>query len=190
MMNKTDRKYRFTEIMTALSLLPDICEIEEHDTPCECYGDYTPDMWVLPNGAKGITDGYLRDALICQILKDDNPSFTMKAVGTFLNTAMTHINQDDVDEPSDEDLELIGLSCNIMWAQGNATGLFNGLGLLGRLCMIHGKDLPDIATMILRPNGSAQTFGVLDPNDILEGSLSKKAMFEMMKKSAEQADNE
>jgi hypothetical protein len=189
-MNKMDRKYRFTEIMTALSLLPDICENEEHEAVCECYGEYTPDKWVLPNGARGIKDSYLRDAIICQLLRDDNPAFTMKVVGTFLNTAMTHINQDDVDEPSDEDLELIGVACNVMWAQGNATGLFNALGLLGRLCMTFQKDLPEIATLILRSNGNANAFGGLDPNDILEGSLSKKAMFEKLKKSADEADNE
>lgn len=180
-----ERKYRFTEIMSALEMLPALCEIEEHQMPdCECYdGVETPDNWKLPNGSAGIDDSAIRDALICQILKRDDDNFIMKSVGVFLNTAMSSIIEvDDSDDIKESDLELMGTTVNILWAIGNASGLFNTLGMLGRVCMAHGREIPEIATIVLKGNKGAKIFGQLDPYEILESNISRADLLARLKR--------
>ena len=59
-----DKKYRFLELMSAVSMLP---SIDMADTQ-EAEGS---EDWLFPNLTKDIADGDLRDAILCQALRED-----------------------------------------------------------------------------------------------------------------------
>lgn len=167
-MNNTDRKYRFTEIMSAVSLLPDMSP----------KGTATPEEmeqlegWVFPNLTSGIADDRIKDAILCQAFKGDD-EFKFKLVALLSNSAMKSISearQQDT-KPSDDDLQALAISANILWAEGQGTGLFQLLGLLGQVCSAFDLPLPSLATTFLKAQSGIDRYGKLDPYAILEGQV-------------------
>jgi hypothetical protein len=165
-MNVAERKYRFSEIMSTVSLLPDI-SMDDSDAN---EGAEIAQEWVLPNLTMGLSDKRLQNSIICQALRE-NTEFQFKIVALLTNSATNSIQQkiDNDDKPSDEDVEAIGVGANILWSIGETTGLFQTLGLLGSLRANFDVSLPTNAYNFLRSNGGVEAYGQLDPLSILEG---------------------
>jgi hypothetical protein len=176
-MDNTERKYRFSEIMSAVSLLPDMSP----------KGTATPDEleelegWVLPNLTNGISDDKMKDAILCQAFKGDE-EFKFKLVALLSNSAMKNISearQQDT-KPTDDDLTALSISANILWAEGQGTGLFQLLGLIGQICTSFDMPIPSLATLFLRTQEGIERYGKLDPYAILEGQVAYKHVREAL----------
>lgn len=169
-MKPQDAKYRFDELMTTLSLLPD--EPEGVDE-----GEIDTDAWVFPNLTRDLSEPEMYNAILCQSLKPtEDETVTFKLITVLANSAMVHINHimqetDGEGKPTKDDLMAISIACNILWAKGGGLPLFNMMGLLGHICGKFELDLPTLATAFLRGNDGADKFGKLNPYDILEGKV-------------------
>lgn len=168
-MNNQDRKYRFSEIMSTVSLLPDM----------EMTGEPTLEQaeklneWFIPNSTEGLMDTQIKDAILCQAFREDE-NFKFKLVALLSNTAMKGIveaRQND-NKPNPEDLQALAISANILWAEGQGLGLFQLLGLIGSICANTDTELPSLATLFLRANADIDRYGKLDPIAILEGNVT------------------
>ena len=170
-MDVLERKYRFSEIMSAVSLLPEISMQDElSDEEAEVAKE-----WLLPNSTSGFEDMKVRNAVICQAMREDT-EFKFKLVALLSNTALQSIAEarDKDTKPSDADLQALAVSANILWAGGEARGLFQLLGLLGSVCGTFDMELPSLATTFLRSNSSVERYGKLDPFDILEEKITRE----------------
>lgn len=168
-MNNQERKYRFTEIMSTVSLLPDI---EVHGEPTLEEAEMM-NGWVLPNRTAGLMDDKIKDAILCQAFREDE-GFKFKLVALLSNSAIQGISEARIKDtkPSDEDLQALAISANILWAEGQAKGLFQLLGMLGSICTSADVELPTLSTLFLRSNGDIERYGKLDPIAILEGNVT------------------
>jgi hypothetical protein len=165
-MNADERTYRFTEIMSAVSMLPDI-DMENPETE-------GAEDWRLPNLTVGLADKKLRDAILCQTFKEDE-QFKFKIVANFCNSALTSIKAkvDNDDSPSADDLEAIAISANILWELGQTRALFGMLGMLGHTCEQFELDIPELAKAFIKGNDKIGAFAKRNPYDILNDSLTE-----------------
>jgi hypothetical protein len=171
----TDLMYRFGEIMSAVSMLPDISmDDNKSDEEAELVKDV-----LLPNLTKDIAEGALRDAILCQAFREDD-EFKFKLVALLSNSAIKRFNEcmENDTKPSEDDLEAIAISANILWSIGQTRGLYQMLGLLGTVCGMTDTKLPELATAFLRPTNGVENFGRLDPIAILNGELTPKDVLE------------
>jgi hypothetical protein len=164
-MNKSDRQYRFSEIMSAISMLPSIDMADDSSEGAE--------DWVLPYLTKGVSDSKLRDAILCQAMREDE-EFKFKLVATLSNSAKASIKQKfEADEkPDSDDMEALGISANILWSLNQDVALYGLLGMLGTICAQFDVELPPISTAFLRGAGGIHNFGKLDPIKILSDEIS------------------
>jgi hypothetical protein len=161
-MNATERKYRFSEIMSTVSLLPDV-DMESHELA-------STEGWVLPNSTDGLSDSKIRDAIISQTVRE-NTEFKFKVVALLCNTATNNINSHAHDEtkPTEDDLEAFAISAHVLWSIGHTTSLFGVLGMLAQICENFDMQVPKSVILLLRPNSGFTNFGNADPFKILEG---------------------
>lgn len=161
-MNTAERKARFTEIMTAVELAPDnISGVEELEAT------------MLPNLTEGLSDFALKDALLSQVFRESE-EFKVKFVAILTNSSMKSImdkvNADKT--PNQDDLYGFAISANVLWAEGVANPLFRVMGMLAHTCSEFDLEIPELATIILRPNESAQEFSKFSPMRLLEGDIT------------------
>lgn len=158
-MNTQERKYRFTEIVTAITLLPD--ELEE--------------VPVLPSGTLGLSDGSLKSALVSQAFREGE-EFSNKLTNALVGSAMTSIRESD--NPTEDDMSAMGLAMSLAWAH-NELPYF--LALSGMLAMIYEKHhtddncdyiLPSEVLAILSGNKKAKNFSKFEPYDLLEDKIT------------------
>lgn len=159
-MNLAERKYRFTEIVTAITLLPDLDKIDEAP--------------LLPNTTQGLSDGNLKSALVSQSFREGE-EFGNKLVNALVGSAMSNISNSD-NPPSEDDMSAIGLGMSLAWAHGEIPYF---LALSGLLSMIWEKNhdrvedceylIPSDITAILGNGKMAQGFAKYEPYDLLEG---------------------
>lgn len=155
-----DLRYRFDELITTIALMPD----EPDD-------EYNP---VFPNLTRDLHEPELYTAILCQTMKGDE-EFRAKMCATLNSSAMTSIMEND--GADDDDLYALAISANILWASGVGTGLFTTLGILGMtLSKYDHLETPELATLILKGNNGALSFGNLDPYRILEGGYEVEDM--------------
>lgn len=166
-MNTEDKVYRFNEIMATVELLP--------DNPTE--DNFDPSDFILPNLTRDLAEPEIYSAILCQSLKGGT-DFRLKLCATLSASAVKSIEvkANDGDKPSEDDLMAFAISANIMWASGVAGGLFMTLTKLFMLCDEHDLEMPDLATLVLRPNSGAQGFAQFDPYEILKGISLEEAM--------------
>ena len=165
-MNADERTYRFTEIMSAVSMLPEI-DMDSGDTE-------GAEDWRLPNLTVGLSDKKLRDAILCQTFKEDE-QFKFKIIANLTNSAMTSVMAKvNDDQPADEDdLEAFAISANILWELGQTRALFGILGMLGHTCEKFELDVPDLAKAFIKTNDKVTAFGLRNPYEILNDSLTE-----------------
>jgi hypothetical protein len=181
-MNNEERTYRFGEIMSALGLLPELTMRDENsDEEAESAQD-----WVLPNLTKGLSDTRLREALLCQIQREDEEAkFKLVALLTNSATKSVHECAENDTKPSDDDLEAIAISANILWGSGQVKGLYQMLGLLSHICSQFDINIPDLATTFIRSNEGIENFGRLDPIAILSGNVTSDDVREALQDGEE-----
>lgn len=162
-MNLTERKYRFTEIVTAITLLPELNEQEE--------------VPVLPNGTLGLADGNLKSALASQCFREGE-EFGNKLVNALVGSAMKGIAGKEKDEqpPSKDDMSAYGLAMSIAWSHGEIPYFLVLSGMLATIWE-RNKDrvedcgylIPSDVIAILGDGEVAQAFKKFEPYDLLEG---------------------
>lgn len=177
-MNTEERKYRFSEIMSAVSMLPDVDMQDDSD---ESIDELNSAEWVLPNLTKGFEDSLIRNAVLCQALRE-NDEFKFKLVAMVSNSALTSIRKahDEDSKPNEADLQALAVSANVLWADGQATALYQLLGMIGTICASSETQLPTLATTFLRPNGGVNKYAHLDPFVILEGNVTMEHIKEAL----------
>lgn len=184
-MDTLERKYRFSEIMSTVSLLPDI-QMTDDSLPEEVE---MVTEWVLPNLTKGLSDEPMKNAILCQAFREDE-EFKFKLIALLTNSAQEGLVQaKEADtKPNNEDLEALAICANILWAEGQAKGLFQLLGMLGSVCTAFDVEIPSLATMFLRSNSNVSGYGKLDPIAILEGSVSDSDISKAAKETVQDKD--
>lgn len=167
-MNTDERKYRFSEIMSAVSMLPDVDMNSDDDAPDESQG------WLLPNLTKNVSDRKITDAILCQALREDT-EFKFKLLALLTNSATKNINEcvDNDSKPTDDDMSALAISANLLWSEGQVTALFGLLGMIGQACARFELKVPKLCRAFLVSNEGISNFGKLDPYALLEGSVSK-----------------
>ena len=163
-MNTAERLYRFGEIMSSVELLPDLTmEDEVAEDEAE-----SAQEWVLPNLTKGLSDEALSEALLCQVQRADNEEkFKLVALLTNSATRAVHDHMANETAPTEDDMNALAISANILWGEGQTKGLYQMLGLLSHICSQFDMDIPKLATTFIRPNGGIEYFGKFDPIAIL-----------------------
>jgi hypothetical protein len=165
-MNAEERTYRFTEIMSAVSMLPEL-DMENEETE-------GAEDWRLPNLTEGLSDSKLRDAILCQTFKEDS-QFKFKIVANLCNSALTSIRAkvEDDGNPNEDDLEALAISANILWELGQTRALFGMLGMIGSTCEQFDLEVPNLAQAFIKGNGKISAFSKRNPYDILQDSLTE-----------------
>jgi len=170
MMNTEERKYRFSEIMSSVSLLPEIDMESKSDEDNEMASE-----WLLPNLTKNVGDKKISDAILCQAFREDN-EFRFKLIALLCNSATHRINEcvDNNTSPNEDDMQALALSANLLWGSGQTTALFGLLGMIGTVCNRFDIRVPILSTAFIVDNDGIDNFGKLDPIALLEGKVSKK----------------
>jgi len=158
-MNKIERQYRFSELMTAIHLME-----EDTDNPR------------LPNATQGLSDGKLRSAIMAQAFKEDE-EFKVRLVNALANTALEPCANGN--KPNNDDLSSLSMAIHLAWAVGAFHPLFTLIAMMGKVCDEFECDIPEDLKLILRPNRGVENFGQLDPYRILEGDYTPEEIIEM-----------
>ena len=156
-----DLKYRFDELMASVELLP--------DDPDEIDGIPT-----FPNLTRNLSETEVYNAVICQSLKGGE-EFRIKMCALLTGSARVSIEKaiESDSKPSNDDLYALAITANIMWASG-AEELLHILGMIGNFCSHFEVDVPDLVTLLIRPNQRVEKFGQLDPYKVLEGAYTQE----------------
>lgn len=140
-MNSTERKVRFTEIMSSIELMGD-----PHDD------GYDPK---LPDGTKGLSDGNLKTAILAQAVKNvDDEDFIGNMINALANTGFSTIanKAENGEEVSDDDLSTASMAIHVAWVVGAFTPMAMMMGTYARMLHDLELDTPDDLLIILRPN--------------------------------------
>jgi len=175
-MNTEERKYRFSEIMSAVSMLPDVdmdsVNTEESEMAQE---------WLLPNLTKDVSDRKISEAILCQALRED-VEFKFKLVALLCNSATQRINEcaENDTKPDADDMNALAIGANLLWCAGQTTSLFGLLGMIGQVCARFEIKVPPLAKAFLSENDGIDNFGKLDPMALLEGKVSKQDVVDIV----------
>lgn len=163
-MNSAERLYRFSEIMSSVNLLP---ELTMEDDIAEEEAESAQE-WVLPNLTQGLSDSKLGEAILCQILREDEQT-KFKLVALLTNSATRSVHECMANDtaPSEDDIEALAISANVLWGTGQTKGLYQLLGLMSHICSQFDLDIPELGKAFIRPNGGIENFGRFDPLEIL-----------------------
>ncbi|MGA0851693.1 MAG: hypothetical protein ACO3QM_06620 [Candidatus Nanopelagicaceae bacterium] len=159
-MDTKERKYRFTEIVTAITLLPDLSELDEAPT--------------LPDKTIGLADHALKSALVSQAFREGEV-FSNKLSNALVASAMTNIHENE--EPTADDMSAIGLAMSIVWAHNEIPYFLHLAGLVGQIFeKFHNDDncdflIPSEIMAILSGNKKAKDFAQFEPYDLLEDKV-------------------
>lgn len=169
-MNTEERKYRFSEIMSTVSLLPDVDMESVSDEENEMAQE-----WLLPNLTKNVSDRKISDAILCQALRE-NMEFKFKLVALLCNSATHSLNEhvENETKPSEDDITALAIGANLLWSAGQTLSLFGLLGMIGQVCARFDMKLPILAKAFLADSDGIENFGKLDPIALLEGNVSKQ----------------
>ena len=166
-----ERKYRFTEIVTAITLLPELSELDEPPT--------------LPNRTIGLSDGNLKSALASQAFREGE-QFSNKLVNALVASAMLNIK--DTDNPTEDDMSAMGLAMSLAWAHNEVPYFLALSGLVSQVFEKCGNEdnaefiIPSEVMAIIGGNTEkARTFGQFEPYDLLDDKVS---ITDMLRKEA------
>ena len=153
-----ERKYRFTEIVTAVHLLTDT-EVE----------DYTP---TLPNGTLGLSDIHLKSALMSQAFREGE-KFSNKLSNALLGSAMSNIIGEEHEshkKPTPDDVSALGVAMSLVWAHFELPYFLYLSGILHEIYNANGKDkdlIPSEVATILQPSNKVKNFSKFEPYELL-----------------------
>jgi hypothetical protein len=155
-MTTEERRYRFSEIMTAVHLTPTMGEATSGEE------------FLLPNGTLGLSDGRLRSAIMCQVFKEDE-EFSARLVNALANTAMENISKND--NPSEDDMYALSIAIHTCWGVGAFNPLLALLGTTGKIAENFEVDIPEDISLVFRPNAHAKMFGKFNPLDMCDEDM-------------------
>lgn len=169
-MNTEERKYRFSEIMSTVSMLPEIDMESVNEDDSEMSQE-----WLLPNLTKNVADRKIGDAILCQALREDI-EFKFKLVALLCNSATKRLNEcrENDSTPTEDDMTALAIGANLLWSAGQTTSLFGLLGMIGEVCMRFDLKVPKLAKAFLVDNAGIDNFGKIDPISLLEGKVSQQ----------------
>ena len=147
------KEYRFTEIVTAISLLPDDTE------------EVTSEMLLLPNGTDGLDEDLYR-ALMTQSMHEDDKWRAMFFT-TLLNTTMSAVMERE--SILEQDLWAFTLAANVAWASQAGASAMKALGLLAQTAESAGMEMPDYAFSFFKDPDGAKVLVNQDPYEFLGG---------------------
>lgn len=147
------KTYRFTEIVTTISLLP-----ENND-------ELTSEMMMLPNGTDGL-DESLYKALMTQSMHE-SCDWRAKLFTTLLNTAMTSVMERE--SILEQDLWAFTIAANVAWASQAGTSAMKALGLLAHSAEQAEMEVPDYAFHFWKNPVTAEVLAKQDPYEFLGG---------------------
>ena len=147
------KEYRFTEIVTAISLLPDDTE------------EVTQEMLMLPNGTDGLDEDLYR-ALMTQSMHEDD-DWRAKFFTTLLNTTMSAVMERE--SILEQDLWAFTLAANVAWASQAGASAMKALGLLANTADSAGMEMPDYAFSFFKDPKGAKVLVNQDPYEFLGG---------------------
>lgn len=140
-MNSTERKVRFTEIMSSIELMGD-----PHSD------EYDPK---LPDGTKGLSDGNLKTAILAQAVRNvDDEAFIGNMINALANTGFSTIanKAENGEDVSEDDLSTASMAIHVAWVVGAFTPMAMMMGTYARMLHDLELDTPDDLLLILRPN--------------------------------------
>ena len=147
------KEYRFTEIVTTISLLPDDTE------------EVTQEMLMLPNGTDGLDEDLYR-ALMTQSMHE-NDDWRAKFFTTLLNTTMSAVMERE--SILEQDLWAFTLAANVAWASQAGASAMKALGLLAHTADNAGMEMPDYAFSFFKDPKGARVLVNQDPYEFLGG---------------------
>ena len=147
------KEYRFTEIVTTISLLPDDTE------------EVTQEMLMLPNGTDGLDEDLYR-ALMTQSMHE-NDDWRAKFFTTLLNTTMSAVMERE--SILEQDLWAFTLAANVAWASQAGASAMKALGLLANTADSAGMEMPDYAFSFFKDPKGAKVLVNQDPYEFLGG---------------------
>lgn len=140
-MNSTERKVRFTEIMSSIELMGD------HKSE-----DYDPK---LPDGTKGLSDSNLKTAILAQAVKNrDDEGFVGHMINALANTGFSALvdKARSGEEVTEDDLSTATMAVHVAWAVGAFAPMAMMIGTYGRMLIELELEAPDDLLLIFRPN--------------------------------------
>lgn len=140
-MNSTERKVRFTEIMSSIELMGD-----PHSD------EYDPK---LPDGTKGLSDGNLKTAILAQAVRNvDDEAFIGNMINALANTGFSALanKAENGEDVSEDDLSTASMAIHVAWVVGAFTPMAMMMGTYARMLHDLELDTPDDLLLILRPN--------------------------------------
>jgi len=155
-MNTTERKARFTELMTTIELLGN-----ERDE------NYDPKF---PQGTLGLSDSNLMTAIIAQAMREED-EFVGNLINALANTGFEACQDkhEQDQEPSDDDLSAVTLAIHVAWAKGAFMPMAYLMGTFAKMLDVFDLEVPEDLTLILRSNNGVQEKALeFDPIALLE----------------------
>ena len=150
------KEYRFTEIVSTISLLPEV-DIDSDDITIE--------MLMLPNGTDGLDEDLFR-ALMTQAMHETD-DWRAKLYSTLLNTAMTAVMERD--SILEQDLWAFTLAANVAWAGQAGVSAMKALGLLAHSAESADLEVPAYAFSFWKDPEGAQSLANENPYQFLGG---------------------
>ena len=148
-----DKKYRFSEIVTTISLLPD-------DT-----NEVSAEELRLPNDTDGLDEAMFR-ALMVQAMHESE-EWRAKFFATLLHTTMKAVMEREA--ILEQDLWAFTLASNVAWASGAGSQTLRALGLLAHSAEGAGLEVPAYAYSFFRDPKGAEELSKTDPYIFLGG---------------------
>jgi hypothetical protein len=150
------KEYRFAEIVTTISLLPEVAPDSD---------EITIEMLMLPNGTEGLDEDLFR-ALMTQSMHETD-EWRAKFFTTLLNTAMSAVMERS--EILEQDLWAFTLAANVAWASQAGSSALKALGLLAHSAESAGLEVPDYAFTFFKDPEGAQMLASENPYKYLGG---------------------
>ena len=148
-----DKQYRFSEIVTTISLLPDDSnEVEGEELR-------------LPNDTDGLDEDMFR-ALMVQAMRETD-EWRAKFYATLLNTTMNAVMEREA--ILEQDLWAFTLASNVAWASRAGSETLKALGLLAHTAEGAGLEIPAYAYSFFRDPKGAEDLSDKDPYIFLGG---------------------
>jgi hypothetical protein len=155
-MNNTERRERFTELMTTIELLGG----EQDD-------NYDPKF---PRGSYGLSDGNLKTAVMAQAMRESD-EFVGNLINALANTglgACQEANERD-EAPSEDDISCAVMAVHVAWAKGAFMPMAYLMGTIAKMINHFDMEVPEDLTLILRSNASVEAkASKFDPIELLD----------------------
>ena len=143
-MNNTERRERFTELMTTIELLGSQ-EDENYDPK-------------FPRGSYGLSDGNLKTAVMAQAMREED-EFVGNLINALANTGFGACQEkhEADQQPSEDDISSVTLAIHVAWAKGEFMPMAFLMGTFAKMIDVMDIEIPDDLTLILRSNEGMQS---------------------------------